>query len=119
VRSRFPNLAIIARAHDREHYMRLVEAGVDGAVRELFLGAVALGRLALEKLGTDRETVEAVADEIMRRDAERMALQIAAGDVRAGEEQVLHRARAWPRPAPAAQPAATAAEPAAGAAERD
>jgi NAD(P)-dependent dehydrogenase (short-subunit alcohol dehydrogenase family) len=66
VRSRFPNLAIIARAHDREHYMRLVAAGVDGAVRELFLGAVALGRLALEKLGTDRETVEAVADEIMR-----------------------------------------------------
>ncbi|WP_297206140.1 glutathione-regulated potassium-efflux system protein KefC [uncultured Pluralibacter sp.] len=47
----FPNLEIIARARDVEHYIQLRHAGVKAAERETFEGALKSGRMALETLG--------------------------------------------------------------------
>jgi monovalent cation:proton antiporter-2 (CPA2) family protein len=81
VRRAFPHLKIMVRAHDRAHYVRLVRADVDGAVRELLAGGVAMGRLVLDRLGVDSQSIEAIADEFLRRDAELMARDIATGRV--------------------------------------
>lgn len=95
VRHAFPHLKIVARAHDRTHYMRLVAADIDLAVRELFLGAVEVGKLALAELGTDRKTIEDIADEYVRRDSERLALQIASGDIMAGRDTIFRPGQSW------------------------
>jgi monovalent cation:proton antiporter-2 (CPA2) family protein len=95
VRRAFPHLRIIARAHDRRHYMRLRAADIDLAVRELFLGAVEVGRLALTELGTPEETIEAITEEYVRRDKERLALQVASGDILAGRHTIFRPGHGW------------------------
>lgn len=47
----FPNLKIIARARDVDHFIKLRQAGVDVPERETFEGALKTGRMALEGLG--------------------------------------------------------------------
>src|SRR5690606_34785555 len=47
----FPNLKIISRARDVDHYIKLRQAGVDAPERETFEGALKSGRMALEGLG--------------------------------------------------------------------
>jgi glutathione-regulated potassium-efflux system ancillary protein KefC len=47
----FPNLKIISRARDVDHYIKLRQAGVEAPERETFEGALKSGRLALENLG--------------------------------------------------------------------
>ena len=95
VRHMFPNMEIVTRAHDREHHMRLVSAGIPNSVRELLMGAVQMGRLALERLGDDPRTTEAIAQEFLRRDGERLALQIASGDIMAGRETIFRPGHGW------------------------
>lgn len=95
VRTAFPHLKIIVRAHDRRHYMRLRAADIDLAVRELFLGAVEVGRLALSELGTPEETIEAITEEYVRRDNERLALQVASGDIMAGRHTIFRPGHGW------------------------
>jgi voltage-gated potassium channel Kch len=95
VRKAFPHLKIIVRAHDRLHYMRLVAADIDMAVREVFLSAVEIGKLALAELGTPDETIEAITEEYIRRDAERLALQVASGDIMAGRHTIFRPGEAW------------------------
>lgn len=51
VKEHFPNLTIIARARDVEHYIQLRQAGVESPERETFEGALKSGRMALESLG--------------------------------------------------------------------
>ena len=95
VRAAFPHLSIVARAHDRLHYMRLMEADIELAVRELFHSALELGRMALEELGTPAETIEAITEEYVRRDSERLALQVASGDIMAGRETIFRPGHGW------------------------
>jgi monovalent cation:proton antiporter-2 (CPA2) family protein len=47
----FPHLIILARAWDRRAAYDLLEHGADAVERETFEGSLALGRVALEKLG--------------------------------------------------------------------
>jgi monovalent cation:proton antiporter-2 (CPA2) family protein len=47
----FPQLIILARAWDRRAAYDLLEHGADAVERETFEGSLALGRVALEKLG--------------------------------------------------------------------
>jgi monovalent cation:proton antiporter-2 (CPA2) family protein len=47
----FPHLIILARAWDRRSAYDLLEHGADAVERETFEGSLALGRVALEKLG--------------------------------------------------------------------
>jgi glutathione-regulated potassium-efflux system protein KefB len=89
IRAAFPHLKIIARAYDRIHLLALLRADVDAAGREMFDGSIALGRLALEVLGTEPETITAIEAEFRRRDAERLELQLCSGDQLSGAERLF------------------------------
>jgi len=58
----FPHLKILARAYDRSHAYRLMEAGADVITRETFGSALIMGEEALRLLGYD----EARAYRLMR-----------------------------------------------------
>ncbi|HEY1856158.1 monovalent cation:proton antiporter-2 (CPA2) family protein [Acidocella sp.] len=51
VRREFPHLAIIARAHDRNHAHRLMDLGITEIVRETYFSALRLSELTLDRLG--------------------------------------------------------------------
>jgi voltage-gated potassium channel Kch len=95
VRETFPHLRVLVRAHDRTHYMRLVSADIDLAVRELFFSALEVGRIALRELGTPDDTIDAITDEYVRRDQERLALQVASGDLMAGRDTIFRPGKGW------------------------
>ncbi len=95
VREAFPHLKLLVRAHDRMHYVRLVSADIDLAVRELFHSAMEVGRLALRELGTTEDTIEAITAEYVRRDNERLALQVASGDIMAGRDTIFRPGHGW------------------------
>jgi monovalent cation:proton antiporter-2 (CPA2) family protein len=95
VRTAFPHLKVVVRAHDRTHYMRLVAADIDLAVRELFHSAIEVGRLALAELGTHPDTIDAITEEYVRRDRERLALQVASGDIMAGRDTIFRPGHGW------------------------
>ena len=61
-REHFPNLKILARAYDRSHAYRLLEAGADQVSRETFGSALLTGEAAYKALGYD----DAQAYRIMR-----------------------------------------------------
>jgi monovalent cation:proton antiporter-2 (CPA2) family protein len=50
-RQSFPQLVILARAWDRRDAYELMDHGADAVERETFEGSLALGRVALERLG--------------------------------------------------------------------
>ncbi|PVA07120.1 monovalent cation:proton antiporter-2 (CPA2) family protein [Thalassorhabdomicrobium marinisediminis] len=59
-RSTYPDLHIVARAHDRVHVYRLYAAGANDIVREMFDSSLRAGRYVLENLGlSDYEAAEA------------------------------------------------------------
>ncbi|MGL6043568.1 MAG: monovalent cation:proton antiporter-2 (CPA2) family protein [Sandaracinobacteroides sp.] len=95
VRTTFPHLKLLVRAHDRSHYMRLVAADIDLVVRELFFSALEVGRTALRELGTPEKTIVAITDEYVRRDSERLALQVASGDLMAGHHTMFRPGHGW------------------------
>ena len=95
VRQAFPHLKVLVRAHDRMHYMRLVSADIDLVVRELFHSALEVGRIALRELGTSEDTIDAITEEYVRRDNERLALQVASGDIMAGRDTIFRPGHGW------------------------
>lgn len=95
VRQTFPHLKVLVRAHDRLHYMRLVASDIDLAVRELFHSALEVGRIALRELGTAEDTIDAITEEYVRRDNERLALQVASGDILAGRDTIFRPGHGW------------------------
>jgi glutathione-regulated potassium-efflux system protein KefB len=79
VKSEFPHAKVFARAFDRGHSMRLVKAGVDYQLRELFESSLTFSGAVLRELGfSDLEIAETVED-VRDRDAERFELQLAGG----------------------------------------
>lgn len=79
VKSEFPYAKVFARSFDRGHSMRLVKAGVDYQIRELFESSLAFGGAVLRDLGfSDIEIAETI-EEVRDRDAERFELQLAGG----------------------------------------
>ena len=93
----FPQAAVLVRAFDRVHLMSLDGLDLTFAQRELFESAVRMGRAALEVLGIDQEEVDRVDFEYRLRDCERLELQSATGDMRAGLERSFGPDRALPR----------------------
>ena len=89
IRDAFPQAKLIARAYDRVHLLDLLRANVDAARREMFDGSVALGRLALESLGTPPEAIAEIEEEFRRRDEERLQLQLCSGDQLSGAERLF------------------------------
>jgi Kef-type K+ transport system membrane component KefB len=91
VRHEFPGATVLARAWDRAHALELIKEGVDHQMREVFHSALALGGEALEVLGVDPDEIGAIAEGIIRRDAERFALQM-TGDIYSGRSLIIGNA---------------------------
>jgi len=89
VRGSFPQAALLVRSYDRGHSLDLVRIGVDFQVRETFESALRFGAAALRELGVDEDEAAMVMDEVRRLDAERFALETAAGNAAAGAS-LLH-----------------------------
>ncbi len=85
----FPQAQVLVRAFDREHALELVPLDVHFHIRETFESAVRFGQAALEALGVDAEEASRMSEEVRRLDAERFALEVAAGDVRAGRPLII------------------------------
>ncbi|GAB2507989.1 monovalent cation:proton antiporter-2 (CPA2) family protein [Pseudoxanthomonas sangjuensis] len=95
----FPQAKLLARSYDREHSLKLVDAGVDFQIRETFESAVEFGRAALLELGVPENEADGIAEQVRELDRERFELETAAGDVRAGRPLIIgNTAPATPTP---------------------
>jgi glutathione-regulated potassium-efflux system protein KefB len=79
VKSEFPHAKLYVRAFDRSHAIELIGAGVDGQVRETFESALAFSAEVLESLGATAQETADILEDVRRRDAERMRLEITGG----------------------------------------
>jgi glutathione-regulated potassium-efflux system protein KefB len=86
-RSRYPNLAVLVRAHDRTDAYEYVELGVP-AIRETFGSAVEAGERALEMLGVGAHSAWRFAQWFRRHDEEEIALLAAH---RHDQKQLIER----------------------------
>ena len=102
IKAEFPLVTILARAYDRGTALQLIQVGVDYQLRETFESALVFGGSTLEALGVDPEVVAEVIEDVRRRDAARLDVQI-TGDIRDGRN-FLKGNIATPVPAPVAPP---------------
>jgi CPA2 family monovalent cation:H+ antiporter-2/glutathione-regulated potassium-efflux system protein KefB len=77
------------RAFDRRALVALREAPVDYVVREVMESAVQMARAALQLLGDGEDQIDRAEDEYRESDRERLKLQKAGGDLRAGRERII------------------------------
>ncbi|TDK26134.1 potassium transporter [Luteimonas aestuarii] len=104
-RTHFPQAKLLVRAYDREHSLKLVNAGVDFQIRETFESAVAFGEAALREVGVDAEEAAEIAAQVRKLDAERFELEMASNDVRAGIPMLLNNTGGVaPKPTPFTTP---------------
>ncbi len=92
----FPQASVMVRAFDRRHMIELDGLDIAFAERELFEGAVAMGRAALKASGVDQREIDRVDREYRMRDCERLERQSATGDLRAGWETAFAPDRPLP-----------------------
>ena len=102
VKSEFPTTKIMARAFDRGHSMRLIQAGVDYQIRETFESALKFGERALVELGMDEHEAAETIGDVRRRDEARLDLQLTGG-ITAGR-QLMRGNMPTPQPAPYIKP---------------
>jgi len=82
----FPQAAVMVRVFDRLDLLEFDDLDLAFAERELFEGAVAMGRAALKVSGIEPAEIDRVEREYRMRDCERLERQSATGDLHAGEE---------------------------------
>ena len=75
----FPQAAIFVRAFDRRHLIALDGLDIAGAQREVFESALAMGRMALTKLGLQKDEVDEVERLYRENDLSRFDQQRAKG----------------------------------------
>ncbi|TYT27321.1 potassium transporter [Luteimonas viscosa] len=100
----FPQAKLLVRSFDREHSLKLVNAGVDFQIRETFESAVAFGEAALREIGIDVDEAARIAEQVRRLDAERFELEIAGNDTRAGIPLLINNTGNAPKPTPFTTP---------------
>lgn len=88
IRSEYPNIKLFVRSYDRAHTLALRASGIDYEIRETFESGIEFGRKTLEQLGMTEQLSSEIAEEVRRRDEERLALQEAEG-LAAGLDRVL------------------------------
>jgi len=86
----FPNLTIIARAHNRRHAHKLMDVGVDKIFRDTLLSSLAMGESVLAKLGFDDNDVRHVSDTFRDADEKLLMEQYAMHE---SEEKLIQSAR--------------------------
>ncbi len=79
LRERFPNVIIIACAHDRMHEIELRPLGPDVIVRETLESSIVMAREALSRMGFEPNTIEDYIQQFRKLDRERLLAQIDAG----------------------------------------
>ncbi|NIY48094.1 glutathione-regulated potassium-efflux system protein KefC [Cedecea colo] len=89
----FPNLQVIARARDLDHFIRLRQAGVEQPERETFESSLKVGRRALEILGVGSYEARERADHFRRFNMQMVEEMVAAADMPARAD-VLKRTSA-------------------------
>jgi monovalent cation:proton antiporter-2 (CPA2) family protein len=92
----FPQASVMVRLFDRLHMLELRGLDLTFAERELFEGAVAMGKAALRASGVPRDEIDRVEREYRMRDCDRLELQGQTGDVRAGWETIFAADRPLP-----------------------
>ncbi|MEM8770519.1 MAG: monovalent cation:proton antiporter-2 (CPA2) family protein [Pseudomonadota bacterium] len=75
LRERFPNITILAVAHDRMHEIELQPLGADVIVRETMESSILVAREALVRMGQDERTIEDYVEQFRKRDRERLLQQ--------------------------------------------
>ena len=85
----FPGTKIFLRAFDRRHLINIDGIEVAGSVREVFESAIRLARDAMDELGVAEEEINRVEETYRKRDAERLKLQKASGDVTVASEMMF------------------------------
>ena len=100
IKQEIPLVRVLARAYDRGTALQLIRARVDFQIRETFESALVFGGETLAQLGVEQDEIAETLEDVRRRDAERLDLQI-AGDI-AGARGLLKGN--VPVPAPLAPP---------------
>ncbi len=85
VMSEFPNARLFVRSYDRAHTLALRAKGINYEIRETFESALAFGTETLRGLGLGADEAATIAQEVRRRDEERLEEQL-GGDTGAGVE---------------------------------
>ncbi len=109
VRHEFPHARLLVRAYDRQHALKLIGADVDYQIREVFESASAFGVAALRLLGVPEQEAADIGDDVRRRDAERLQLQVTGG-LKAGRD-LMHGNRIKPQPLTAPKKSGQALSP--------
>lgn len=102
IKSEFPHAKIFARSFDRGHSMRLVKAGVDYQLRELFESSMTFSGAVLRELGFSDIEIADTLEEVRERDAERFELQLTGG-IEAGRS-LFRNNTTTPQPEPFTKP---------------
>ena len=76
----FPNLKVLARARNRQHVFRLMEAGVTGIWRETFASSLEVAEAALVALGTARDDAISQVRRFRQHDEATLQAQAAVHD---------------------------------------
>lgn len=84
----FTQAKLLVRSYDRGHAVDLIRAGVDYQIRETVESAYLMGAEGLRALGYGEADVEDAANDIRRRDAERLSEQV-HGDIMSGSNRLL------------------------------
>jgi len=84
VKAEFPLTKLFVRAYDRGHSLRLIQAGVEYQIRETFESALVFAHQVLIDLGFTHVQAEETIEDVRERDEERLTLQLAGGDIKAG-----------------------------------
>ena len=98
VKAEFPHAKLFARSFDRGHSMRLVQAGVDYQIRELFESSLAFSSAVLRELGFSDVDIAETIEEVRERDEARFEAQLAGG-IEAGRALIRNNT-VTPQPTP-------------------
>lgn len=84
----FPQAKLLVRTCDRGHAVQMIRAGVDYQIRETVESAYLMGTAGLRVLGFAEADITEVAEDIRRRDGERLSEQV-QGDAMSGRDRLL------------------------------
>lgn len=96
LKAEFPGIPVMARAYDRPHVLRLIQAGADFQIRETLESALAFSMATLRQLGVEEEAVAELEADVRRRDRARLELE-GLGE-RAAAIALIHGNRMVPTP---------------------
>lgn len=96
VQSEYPDVKLYVRSYDRTHTLELRARGVEYEMRETFKSGLEFGQRTLEALGATQQLSREIAEDVEKRDAERLLIQQSEG-IYAGRH-MIHTRPVTPEP---------------------